>query len=104
MNQVLNTLAMNVRSRRRDRHLSQTALATAAGVSRGVIARLEIGTGGNIGVETVALLAKGLACTVAELIAEPTPPEATPARAVRGVTHHRKASSAKTPRKGTSHS
>lgn len=62
------TVALVVRTLRRDRGLSQAALAAKAGVTDAYIAQLETGKKKNPSLDVLKRLAKALGVPVAELL------------------------------------
>jgi transcriptional regulator with XRE-family HTH domain len=68
------SLSRKVRALRELQGISQHDLARQAGVSRGVVARLELGRlGGGVAIDTVVSLARALGVTSSELLGETTP-------------------------------
>ncbi|CAL9361677.1 hypothetical protein SUDANB120_00678 [Streptomyces sp. enrichment culture] len=67
----MSSLQENVRKHRRRAGMSQEQLAEAAGLSLGVVRKIE--QGGNVSVETIHLLARALGTTTSELFATEAP-------------------------------
>ena len=67
--EALKTLGRRIAELRREKGLTQEALAEAMGVSRNHVADIELGTR-NTGVWSVLLICKALALTPAEVFAD----------------------------------
>lgn len=61
---MLFDIGEQIRQARKDRHLTQTALATALGMSRATISQLERGTVQDIGIRKVVRLLEYLGLTL----------------------------------------
>ena len=70
--ETLKTLGRRIAELRREKGLTQEALAEAMGVSRNHVADIELGTR-NTGVWSLLLICKALAVTPAELFEDFTP-------------------------------
>jgi len=64
-------IASNLKRLRTEAGLTQEQLAEASGITRPHIGNIEAGAYTNITTDTLELLAKGLSCSVADLVSEP---------------------------------
>lgn len=74
MARIIDALALNVRSLREAKGLSQVGLAKEARLARGVVSKIEGGRGG-LTQETIAKLAKALGVEETDLVASELKPQ-----------------------------